>query len=94
MNKFQPDAPNPYESRLSSDRKKSSYFYLNEIKEIVLRHFPDVVFDYIKERPDEVLETKADPNPLRALGWKTQIDIHHGINECFSKLKEELRAKR
>jgi len=60
---------------------------LNEIKDIILQYFPEVVFDYIEERPGEVAVTQGDPEPLRKLGWQTKVEINNGINECFSLLK-------
>ena len=60
---------------------------LNKIKDIVLQYFPEVVFDYVNERPGEVATTQGDPKPLRDLGWETKIQIIKGINECFSLLK-------
>ena len=63
---------------------------LNEMKNLVLNRFPDVVFDYIESRKGDVLVTKADVTPLYRCGWTSQISIHSGVDECFRKLKEEL----
>ena len=63
---------------------------LNEVKEIVLQHFPKVHFDYIDERLGDVMITKANMSPLKELGWKAQNNISDGISECFSLLREEL----
>ncbi len=60
---------------------------LNEIKDIVLQHNPDVKFDYVEERVGDVLYTKADIEPLRALGWEPKYSITKGINRCFGSLK-------
>lgn len=64
---------------------------LNEIKEIVLKYFPDVQFEYVKDRLGEVLQTKANTTPLANLGWKAKVDITNGIEDCFDKLKKELK---
>jgi UDP-glucose 4-epimerase len=63
---------------------------LNEMKEIVLSHLPDINFDYVKDRKGDVKETKADPSGLKKLGWKTKIDIKKGVDRCFKNLKKEL----
>tara|TARA_R110000824_G_scaffold255131_4_gene444092 strand:+ start:571 stop:1443 length:873 start_codon:yes stop_codon:yes gene_type:complete len=63
---------------------------LNEMREIVHKHFPEVIFDYVEERPGDVFATKAQPNSLAAVGWNTQVDIVEGINECFRNLRKEL----
>ena len=63
---------------------------LNEIKEIVLKYFPDVTFDYIEERKGDVLYTQANILPLKELGWSPKINITEGISECFKLLKKEL----
>lgn len=62
---------------------------LNEIKRIVNKHFPEIKFTYIKDRPNEVSTTLAKTKPLEKLGWKTRIFFEEGINDCFNKLKEE-----
>ena len=64
---------------------------LNEIKKIVLKYFPDVEFEYVKDRLGEVLQTKANTAPLSNLGWKAKVDIINGIEDCFDKLKKELK---
>jgi nucleoside-diphosphate-sugar epimerase len=63
---------------------------LNEIKNIVLKYFPEVEFKYTESRPGEVAETRANPRPLRTLGWHTKISIERGINNCFEQLKGEI----
>jgi UDP-glucose 4-epimerase len=61
---------------------------LNQIKDIVLNHFPDVKFDYVEERKGDVLYTQANVLPLKELDWCTKVNIFDGINECFKILKE------
>jgi len=58
---------------------------LNEIKEIVNTHSPGVKFSYVKERPGDVLLTKANTSPLEQLGWKTKVSIVEGMEKCFSR---------
>ena len=63
---------------------------LNEMKDIVNGHFPEVQFDYIEDRKGDVLLTKADMSPLKALGWEPKINIKEGISDCFKRLKGTL----
>ena len=60
---------------------------LNQIKEIVNKHFPDVEFDYRPPRPGDVKETKANITPLKGAGWTAKIDIFEGIEDCFRRIK-------
>ena len=59
---------------------------LNEVKTIIQSVFPAIQFDYVGERLGDVMLTKADPGPLRRLGWKAQVDITTGLTECFEGL--------
>jgi nucleoside-diphosphate-sugar epimerase len=63
---------------------------LNEIKDVVLKYFPNVHFDYTPPRAGEVLCTKANMSQLKEIGWESRININEGINECFRGLKREL----
>jgi len=63
---------------------------LNEMKDIIKGHFPDVQFDYIEDRKGDVLLTKADMSPLKELGWEPKIHIKEGISKCFELLKGQL----
>ena len=65
---------------------------LNEVKDIVQSHFPEVSFEYVAERPGDVLLTKAKSENLKELGWQTKINISQGINNCFSSLKGEIEC--
>ena len=65
---------------------------LNNIKDIIQKHFPEVKFEYTGPRPGEVLLTIADTEPLRKMGWSTKISALFGIEECFKYLKEELKC--
>ena len=63
---------------------------LNEVKDIVLEYHPHVEFEYRPPRSGDVLETKADIAPLRAIGWSPSVPIRDGIKECFDfKLQGE-----
>lgn len=57
---------------------------LNEVREIINKYHPDVVFDYVGERAGDVRVTKANTDPLKELGWATKVDIQSGIEECFN----------
>lgn len=57
---------------------------LNEVKEIVLKYHPEVIFDYVEDRAGDVFSTRANTGPLKDLGWETKVDITTGINECFN----------
>ena len=63
---------------------------LNEMKNIVNEHFPEVQFDYVEERKGDVLLTKADMSPLKELGWSPKKHIKEGISQCFEILKGKL----
>lgn len=65
---------------------------LNEVKNIVQSHFPKVNFQYVIERPGDVLLTKAKSKNLEKLGWQTKINIPQGINNCFNNLKGEIEC--
>ena len=58
---------------------------LNEIKDIVRKYF-DVEFDYVEDRPGDVKTTLADPEPLRKLGFNTNVSIVEGVKRCFQEL--------
>jgi len=59
---------------------------LNEIKEIVNRHFPDIDFKYTAARDGDVMLTCANVEPLRELGWRANIGVEDGIDDCFRRL--------
>jgi UDP-glucose 4-epimerase len=63
---------------------------LNEIKDIVNKHFPNVKFVYVEERKGDVYTTRANMEPLEKLGWKPQVNFREGIDGCFASLKNEL----
>lgn len=62
---------------------------LNQIKELVNKHFPEVEFEYRPARPGDVMETKANIEPLRSMGWTANVDIFEGIEDCFERVKNE-----
>jgi UDP-glucose 4-epimerase len=57
---------------------------LNEVKQIVEKYHPEVVFEKRPERLGDVRETRADTKPLADLGWTTSVDIISGIENCFN----------
>jgi nucleoside-diphosphate-sugar epimerase len=63
---------------------------LNEMKEICHEYFPMVHFEYVDPRPGDIFETQAQPSSLSNLGWKTEVNIHDGIHECFKSLRDEI----
>jgi UDP-glucose 4-epimerase len=63
---------------------------LNQIKEVVLEYFPNIEFEYVPDRPGDILFTQANTQPLSNLGWDAKISIKNGIEECFERLKKEL----
>tara|TARA_R100000008_G_scaffold70529_1_gene48146 strand:- start:59 stop:709 length:651 start_codon:yes stop_codon:yes gene_type:complete len=63
---------------------------LNEIKDIANEYFPEVQFDYVDARVGDVLYTRASMEPLLERGWKPEVDISIGVQECFSNLKKEI----
>ncbi len=60
---------------------------LNEIKQIINKHFLDIKFKYVEPRDGDVMFTKADVEPLNNLGWTAKINIEEGIEDCFRRLK-------
>tara|TARA_B100001094_G_C18087641_1_gene748623 strand:- start:103 stop:966 length:864 start_codon:yes stop_codon:yes gene_type:complete len=64
---------------------------LNELRKIVLKYFPDLGFQYTKERKGDVLCTEADTSKLSAKGWKSKVDLRAGLENIFRRLKEEMK---
>ena len=62
---------------------------LNEMKEMVQKINSSIKFDYISERPGDVMLTKANVSSLKALGFQTEISIEEGLRDCFTNLKGE-----
>jgi len=62
---------------------------LNEMKEMVQEINSSIKFDYISERPGDVMLTKANVSSLKALGFQTEISIEEGLRDCFTNLKGE-----
>ena len=62
---------------------------LNEIKEIV-QAYHDVEFNYTSSRAGDVLETRANTQKLKDIGWEHSISIKEGIDSCFknTQIKE------
>ena len=64
---------------------------LNELKEIVLKHFPNQKFDYVEPRAGDVMFTEADISKFKSHGWDSKIRLQEGLNDVFARLKEELK---
>tara|TARA_Y100000310_G_scaffold233032_2_gene235875 strand:- start:3317 stop:4192 length:876 start_codon:yes stop_codon:yes gene_type:complete len=60
---------------------------LNQIKSVVSKHFPEVAFDYVEDRPGDVRSTCANIAPLKEMGWCHEIPILQGIDNCFKHLR-------
>jgi len=56
---------------------------LNEAKEIVKEHCPDVKFMYVSPRPGDANITLAETKALKKIGWSAKISIEHGLRTCF-----------
>jgi nucleoside-diphosphate-sugar epimerase len=56
---------------------------LNEIKELIKNELPSIKFEYRPARAGDVILTKANTEPLKLLGWKTEIKITEGLKQCF-----------
>ena len=67
---------------------------LNQIREIVLEYFPNLIFDYVDPRPGDVNITCANMLHMEELGWTPEVKIYDGINKCFRLLKEEINERR
>jgi UDP-glucose 4-epimerase len=67
---------------------------LNEVRDIVLKYFPNVTFDYIKERVGDVMHTQANTTSLQKLGWEAKHSIESGMHECYSRLLEEIYTRK
>tara|TARA_B100000131_G_scaffold287394_1_gene297967 strand:+ start:660 stop:1553 length:894 start_codon:yes stop_codon:yes gene_type:complete len=63
---------------------------LNEVRGVVNEYFPEIEFDYVEERPGDVMFTKANTSPLAQRGWTAKVSVKDGINSCFKNLKKEL----
>ncbi len=66
---------------------------LLELKDIVLSHFPEVEFEMKEDRKGDVRETLAETKPLEDLGFKVEVSLESGLDECFKLLAAEMRSK-
>lgn len=62
---------------------------LNEMRKMVQEIDSNIKFQYVSERLGDVMLTKADVSPLRALGFEIKISIEEGLKDCFTNLKGE-----
>ena len=65
---------------------------LNEIKEIVLKYFPNQKFDYVPPRPGDVMSTQANLAKFKKHGWKSEVSLHHGLEEVFEIFSKEIKS--
>ncbi len=63
---------------------------LNELKQIVLKHFPDLNFEYVEPRPGDVMLTKADLSKFKSHGWDSKVDLAEGLDSIYGTLKKEM----
>lgn len=76
-----------YENKFNGqhfDIGTGSNITLNEIKDIVQKYH-DIKFDYVEDRKGDVFSTVADIEPFKKCGWSPKVDLHTGINRCFSQ---------
>jgi UDP-glucose 4-epimerase len=64
---------------------------LNQISEVVKKHFPKVEFSYVETRKGDIMFTKADINPIMEIGWEPMMKIKKGVEECFIELKKGIK---
>lgn len=62
---------------------------LNELKEIVLKYFPNQDFDYVAPRPGDVMLTKADLSKFKKHGWNSKIKLKEGLSKVYERLSNE-----
>ena len=55
---------------------------LNEIKDIA-QAYHNIEFNYTAPRDGDVLETRANTQKLKNIGWKHSIPIIDGVHSCF-----------
>ena len=63
---------------------------LNELKDIVLKYFPDQEFDYVPERIGDVMYTEAKLEKFKAHGWESKVPLREGLNKIYKELKDNL----
>ncbi len=63
---------------------------LNELKDIVLKYFPEQKFHYVAPRPGDVMHTRADLKKFNKHGWSSNIPLCTGLERVFERLKNEV----
>ena len=66
---------------------------LNEMKQVVLKYFPDLEFEYVPPRVGDVMLTKANLSKFKAHGWESKVSLQEGLNSVYDTLKKELENK-
>jgi len=67
---------------------------LNELKEIVLKHFPDQRFDYIEPRAGDVMLTRADLSKFKQHGWGSKTKLTEGLNDVYGRLALDIKSQK
>jgi nucleoside-diphosphate-sugar epimerase len=62
---------------------------LNELKEIVKKHFPGQSFDYRPPRAGDVDLTKADLSKFNSHGWNSKVKLSKGLSAVYERLLNE-----
>jgi len=60
-------------------------YSLNEIRDFIKKNYSNVELESAPERVGDAKETLADTNPLKKLGWQSQISFEEGLQRCFIK---------
>jgi len=63
---------------------------LNELRDIVLKHFPGHPFEYIEPRQGDVMLTRANLEKFNQHGWTSKIDLESGLDAVYSRLAREM----
>ncbi len=63
---------------------------LNQIKEIVKENFPELKFEYVADRPGDVLHSRSDLEKFKSHGWRSSINYKDGLNSVFQKIKKDV----
>ena len=62
---------------------------LNELKEIVKKHFPEQKFEYRSPRQGDVSFTRADLSKFESHGWKAKVSLQTGLDDVYGRLLSE-----
>ena len=62
---------------------------LNELKNLVIKIFPNQQFDYIEPRDGDVMYTEAKIDKFKKHGWKSSVKLNDGLRDVFQRVKHE-----